>query len=79
VNNLITDFEPDGSVVKNVQFDAAKPDGLAYGYNMGGCMGCHGQMQNRGFDFSFVLRRGRVLFPEVGEFRRPSLKEMFFE
>ena len=79
VGNLITDFNPDGSVVKNVQFDAQKPDGVSYGYNMGGCMGCHGQMQGRGFDFSFVLRRGRVAYPEVGQARRLPMSKMVFE
>ncbi len=28
-------------------------------YNMGGCMGCHGVAQSRGFSFSFVLLGGR--------------------
>ena len=79
VDNLITDFHPNGDEVKNVQFDAEKPDGKLYGYNMGGCMGCHGQMQRHGYDFSFVLRRGRVLFPEVGESRRLTMRQMVFE
>ncbi|MBL8659786.1 MAG: hypothetical protein JNM75_08530 [Rhodospirillales bacterium] len=76
VNNLITDFEPDGQPTKNVQFDANRPDGRLPGYNMGGCMGCHGQMQRTGYDFSFILRRGRVDTPEVDEPLRASLHEM---
>lgn len=28
-------------------------------YNMGGCMGCHGVAQSRGYSFSFVLLGGR--------------------
>ncbi|GAB5522488.1 MAG: hypothetical protein Roseis2KO_03600 [Roseivirga sp.] len=28
-------------------------------YNMGGCMGCHGVVQSKGFSFSFVLAGGR--------------------
>ncbi len=28
-------------------------------YNMGGCMGCHGVAQSKGFSFSFVLLGGR--------------------
>ncbi len=28
------------------------------GHNMGGCMGCHGVVQSRGFSFSFVLLGG---------------------
>jgi hypothetical protein len=30
------------------------------GFNMGGCMGCHGVAQSRGFSFSFVLLDGYV-------------------
>ena len=41
-------------------------DGDAYNsYNMGGCMGCHGNAQISGTDFSFTLREGPVLLPEV--------------
>ena len=29
------------------------------GYNMGGCMGCHGVAQTKGFSFSFVLLDGQ--------------------
>jgi hypothetical protein len=79
VNNLITDFDPDGTPTKNVQFDGRKPDGRRPGYNMGGCMGCHGQMQRAGFDFSFILRRGRVDTPEVDEPLRARLQEMLTE
>jgi len=28
------------------------------GYNMGGCMGCHGVAQSKGYGFSFVLLDG---------------------
>jgi hypothetical protein len=35
------------------------------GHNMGGCMGCHGaQGQGGGGDFSVILARGQVDFPE---------------
>ncbi|MEA2240287.1 MAG: hypothetical protein QOC81_5011 [Thermoanaerobaculia bacterium] len=30
------------------------------GYNMGGCMGCHGVAQSKGFSFSFVLLGGQA-------------------
>ncbi len=30
------------------------------GYNMGGCMGCHGVAQSKGYGFSFVLLDGYV-------------------
>ena len=76
VNNLITDFSPDGTPVKNVRFGARKPDGQQYGYNMGGCMGCHGQMQATGYGFSFILRRGRINAPEVDEPRRVSIEDL---
>ncbi len=32
---------------------------------MGGCMGCHGNATNRGFDYSFILKNGAVDAPEV--------------
>ncbi|MBK3662331.1 hypothetical protein JJE66_13865 [Bradyrhizobium diazoefficiens] len=36
------------------------------GYNMGGCMGCHGgQGQIQGGDFSVIVARGRVSKPET--------------
>jgi hypothetical protein len=31
---------------------------------MGGCMGCHGNAQVAGTDFSFILKAGPVLSPE---------------
>jgi hypothetical protein len=49
VTNLITDFNVDGTPTKNVAFNGQ-------GFNMGGCMGCHGNAQvNSGSDFSFIL------------------------
>ncbi|MGG1948753.1 hypothetical protein AB1286_28755 [Trinickia sp. NRRL B-1857] len=33
--------------------------------NMGGCMGCHGNVELRGADFSFILAGGRVHLPDV--------------
>jgi hypothetical protein len=56
---LITDFNNDGSPATNVYYNAQ-------GYNMGGCMGCHGNAQAGGSDFSFILLGGRVPGPEVG-------------
>jgi hypothetical protein len=36
------------------------------GYNMGGCMGCHGaQGQSQGGDFSVLMARGRVVLAET--------------
>ena len=34
--------------------------GTKSGFNMGGCMGCHGVVQSRGFSFSFVLLGGYI-------------------
>ncbi|HEV8435388.1 MAG TPA: hypothetical protein VGR95_18410 [Thermoanaerobaculia bacterium] len=36
-------------------------------FNMGGCMGCHGNAQVAGTDFSFILDFGGVNFPEYPE------------
>ncbi|MFP5245201.1 MAG: hypothetical protein ACLGH0_00810 [Thermoanaerobaculia bacterium] len=34
-------------------------------YNMGGCMGCHGNAQQAGDDFSFIMNVGRNDSPEA--------------
>jgi hypothetical protein len=34
-------------------------------YNMGGCMGCHGNAQVAGSNFSFILNQGPVLTPDA--------------
>jgi hypothetical protein len=54
----ITDFDASGNKFQNVIFDHAA-------YNMGGCMGCHGNAQHAGSGFSFILKNGRVSQPEV--------------
>lgn len=42
------------------------PNGNSYDkINMGGCMGCHGNAQFSGNDFSFMLREGPVIEPDV--------------
>ncbi len=42
------------------------PKGAVYTrINMGGCMGCHGNAQAAGTDFSFMLRGGPVIEPDV--------------
>lgn len=44
------------------------PNGEKYTkINMGGCMGCHGNAQFAGNDFSFMLRGGPVIEPDVPE------------
>ncbi|MCG6863553.1 MAG: hypothetical protein LJE70_20185 [Chromatiaceae bacterium] len=76
VQDLITDFDRQAEPVRNVMYDARKPNGKIPGYNMGGCMGCHGQMQITGYDFSFIFRRGRVDAPEMSDPIRTSLADM---
>lgn len=69
--NTITDFDPQvvagtnggaptlsGKPFKNVSFDG-------HGFNMGGCMGCHGNAQQGGGDFSFILLGGPVQAPSA--------------
>ncbi len=73
---LITDYNTDGTTFKNVYYNlpAIVPNpspsptpsptsGKAA--LMGGCMGCHGNAQVAGYDFSFILRNGRVTEPDV--------------
>ena len=57
---LITDYQPDGTVFKNVQFNGK-------GYLMGGCMGCHGNAQFGGVGFSFIFGGGPVPAPETDD------------
>jgi hypothetical protein len=56
INNLITDFSLDGSEYRNMKYEGIT-------YNMGGCMGCHGNVQAVGSDFSFLLFKGSVDSP----------------
>lgn len=58
VSNLITDYNTDGSVFKNTYYNGS-------GYLMGGCMGCHGNAQVRGGDFSFIFLVGPVRAPDI--------------
>ncbi|HEX3555384.1 MAG TPA: hypothetical protein VIA62_19340 [Thermoanaerobaculia bacterium] len=63
--SLMSDFNPDGSVFKNT-FYLKRPTGSPVTtYNMGGCMGCHGNAQQAGDDFSFILNVGRNDAPET--------------
>lgn len=70
INNLITDYYSNsnstlyGTPFKNVYYStSAANSGKAA--NMGGCMGCHGNAQAAGFDFSFILDGGPVAAPDV--------------
>lgn len=78
LQDLITDFEPNGSPAKNVLYRGPNATNEKFTYNMGGCMGCHGQMQQTGFDFSFIFRRGRINAPEMDAAIRTPLAEMVY-
>jgi hypothetical protein len=57
LSNTITDFTSDGKPFQNVAYHGS-------GFNMGGCMGCHGNAQHGGSDFSFILAGGRDTQPD---------------
>ncbi len=69
--NLITDYVSDsssqfyGKPFKNVYYSTSAPNS-GKAANMGGCMGCHGNAQVAGFNFSFILKFAPVTAPEVG-------------
>ena len=65
VSNTITDFNPDGSPAMNVQHGGR-------GFNMGGCMGCHGNAQRTGSDFSFIFGSPVVGGPGVPATVQPA-------
>ena len=53
------------------------PNGEQYTkINMGGCMGCHGNAQFAGNDFSFMLRGGPVVEPDVPEFDTENILKL---
>jgi hypothetical protein len=65
------------TVAKDTAFDNVKYGGHAY--NMGGCMGCHGNAQASGSDFSFIL--GEINNPTVqtaDPVKAPNDTEKFF-
>ena len=71
---LITDYNTDGTTFKNVYYNmpvivptpSPTPNpNSGKAALMGGCMGCHGNAQVAGYDFSFILRNGRVIAPDV--------------
>lgn len=76
VQDLVTDFDAGGAPVTNLVYGGHSPGGARSGYNMGGCMGCHGQIQLAGYDFNFIFRRGRVSKPEMDVSIRLPLIDM---
>jgi hypothetical protein len=55
-NPAVTAFNRKAS---NVTFSPTGQKSALKGYNMGGCMGCHGVAQTKGYSFSFVLFDGQ--------------------
>lgn len=45
-------------------------------FNMGGCMGCHANAQFAGDDFSFILRGGPVIEPDVPEISPENIAKL---
>ncbi|HYJ87778.1 MAG TPA: hypothetical protein VEW46_17070 [Pyrinomonadaceae bacterium] len=80
INNLITDYNSDstsslyGTPFKNVFYSTSAPNS-GKSANMGGCMGCHGNAQVAGADFSFIFKGGRVSAPDVGTPPTPTPSE----
>ena len=61
--NLITDYWGSTAPMAGKPFHNIELSGQRY--NMGGCMGCHGNAAvNNGTDFSFILQSGRLDEPE---------------
>jgi hypothetical protein len=72
VIKLITDFTDTGTPFKNVFYNTTAPNS-GKAANMGGCMGCHGNAQNGGADFSFILDEGPVGSPDVANGPYPAM------
>jgi hypothetical protein len=58
-----TDYNTAGNLNPEPPFLNTYYNGKAYA--MGGCMGCHGNAQQAGTDFSFILGGGRVTSPQT--------------
>jgi hypothetical protein len=58
-----TSTQPASTAFQNV-FDLTGGTPVPPTYNMGGCMGCHGNAQQAGDDFSFIMNVGRNDAPE---------------
>lgn len=70
-NGLITDFynKDNNTIAGQPRFPVGMPATnvpfAGRDYNMGGCMGCHGNIAQLGTDFSFILVEGRFKAPET--------------
>ena len=66
-NGLITDFYNDLNNNDQPSLEDTPNSNVPYdglNYNMGGCMGCHGNIAQLGADFSFIFNGGPVASPE---------------
>lgn len=64
-NGAPTSFQAAGAPPPPNVFAQSAGSAAVHGVNMGGCMGCHGNAQVAGFDFSFILKGGNVRAPET--------------
>jgi hypothetical protein len=67
---LMSDYATSSTAAKPVPFEnvfylKTKNGSSVATYNMGGCMGCHGNAQQSADDFSFILNVGRNDAPET--------------
>lgn len=60
-----TSFPTAGAPPPPNVFSKRTSSSAVQGVNMGGCMGCHGNAQVAGYDFSFILQGGNVRSPEA--------------
>lgn len=60
-NGLITDFDLAGATYGQPAYNVPF---AGLNYNMGGCMGCHGNAAKGGNDFSFIFKKSSVSSPE---------------
>ncbi|AZC18922.1 hypothetical protein [Pseudomonas sp. CMR5c] len=64
-NGAPTSFQAAGAPPPPNVYSLTNRPPVAQGVNMGGCMGCHGNAQVAGYDFSFILKGGQVRLPEA--------------
>jgi hypothetical protein len=79
-NGAPTDFpaKPPSPPPPNVFVFGGTPPKVS-SYNMGGCMGCHGNAQVAGSDFSFILNQGPVGFPEPPKSDPAMLRKKYMQ
>jgi len=80
-NGAPTDYpaSPPTPPPPNVFVFSGTPPTTVTSYNMGGCMGCHGNAQVAGTDFSFILNEGAVSSPEPATASATELSATYLE